>query len=181
MARLVLAATLGANYGIYGPAFELCESVPREPGSEEYRDSEKYEIRHWDLDRPGSLRSLIAAVNGARRANPALQQDWNLVFIPVDNDELICYAKHTDDGSNVVIVAVNLDTHHVQSGWIEAPLETLGVDREHPYQVEDLLTGATYRWNGPRNYIQLDPKAIPAHVFRVRRWIRSERDFEYFA
>ncbi len=168
MTRFVLAATLGANYGIYGPAFEHCENAAREPGSEEYLDSEKYTIRHWDLDRPDSLRTLIAAVNRARRGNPALQQDWNLVFIPVDNDELICYAKHTDDGRNVVIVAVNLDPHHVQSGWIEVPLDALGIAREHPYQVEDLLTGTTYLWSGPRNYVELDPKAIPAHVFRVR-------------
>jgi len=77
-------------------------------------------------------------------------------------------------------VAVNLDPHHVQSGWVEVPLDTLGIAREHPYQVEDLLTGATYQWTGPRNYVELDPKAIPAHVFRVRRRTRSERDFEQF-
>jgi starch synthase (maltosyl-transferring) len=181
IARLVLAATLGANYGIYGPAFEHCENVPREPGSEEYLDSEKYEIRTWDLERPDSLRPLIAAVNRARRANPALQQDWNLVFIPVDNDELVCYAKYTDDRANVVIVAVNLDPHHKRSGWAEVPLERLGLAPDRAYEVEDLLGGETYLWQGARNYIELDPARLPAHVFRVHRRPRSERDFEYFA
>jgi starch synthase (maltosyl-transferring) len=181
MTRFVLAATLGANYGIYGPAFEQCENVARESGSEEYLNSEKYEIRVWDLARPDSLRSLVAAVNRARRENPALQQDSNLVFFPADNDELICYAKYTDDRSNVVIVAVNLAPHHACSGSVEVPLEVLGIDRERPYEVEDLLSGTSYLWQGPRNFIELDPKGCPAHVFRVRRQLRSERDFEPFA
>ncbi|MBM3357644.1 MAG: DUF3416 domain-containing protein [Betaproteobacteria bacterium] len=181
MARLVLAATLGANYGIYGPAFEHCENVPREAGSEEYLNSEKYEIRVWDLAKPDSLRPLVAAVNRARRDNPALQQDWNLKFIAADNDEIISYSKYTDDRSNVVIVVVNLDPHHARSGWLEVPLADLEIDSERPYEVEDLLTGTTFLWQGSRNYVELDPKACPAHVFRLVRRLRSERDFETFA
>ncbi len=181
MARLVLAATLGANYGIYGPAFEHCENVPREPGSEEYRNSEKYEVRFWDLAKPDSLRHLVAAVNRARRENPALQQEWNIRFVPVQNDELICYAKYNDDRSNVVIVAVNLDPHHPQSGWLEVPLDELGIDRERSYEVEDLLSGTSYLWQGPRNYVELHPQICAAHVFQVKKRLRSERDFEYFA
>ncbi len=181
MTRLVLAATLGANYGIYGPAFEHCENVPREPGSEEYRNSEKYEVRFWDLAKPDSLRTLVAAVNRARRENPALQQEWNIQFIPVDNDELICYTKYTNDRSNVVIMVVNLDPHHRQSGWLEVPLDQLGIDRERSYEVEDRLSGTSYLWQGARNYVELNPQACPAHVFKVIKRLRSERDFENFA
>ena len=109
MSRLVLAATLSSNYGIYGPAFELMEHVARESGSEEYLNSEKYEVKHWDLDRPDSLRDLIALVNRARRENPALQSNWGLRFHDIDNGQLIAYSKSTDDARNVVITVVNLD------------------------------------------------------------------------
>lgn len=180
MARAALAATLGANYGIYGPAFELLEHVPREPGSEEYLDSEKYQVRHWDLNRPDSLRDYLARLNRIRRDNPALQQDWNLVFCSTDNEAIVCYAKYTDDRANVVLAAVNLDPHHVQSAWIDLPLEQLGVESERPYQVHDLLSGARYLWHGQRNFVRLDPAAAPAHVFRLRRRVRTEHDFDYF-
>lgn len=133
MARLVLAATLGASYGIYGPAFELCENRPREPGSEEYLDSEKYEIKHWDIARPDNLKDFIALVNRVRRENPAFYREWSLRFHEVDNEQLICYSKRTDDLSNVVLVVVNLDPHHTQSGWVEFPLEELGIDPQRPY------------------------------------------------
>ena len=128
MVRLVLAATLAASYGIYGPAFELLEHEPREPGSEEYRDSEKYQIRRWDLDRPDSLRDFVARVNAIRRDNPALQSDWSLRFHPVDNESLLCYSKTSPDGTNMVFTVVNLDPHHTQAGWVELPLEELGLD-----------------------------------------------------
>jgi starch synthase (maltosyl-transferring) len=180
MARLVLAATLGAGYGIYGPAFELCENRPREAGSEEYLDSEKYEIKHWDLDRPDSLKDFVAAVNRIRRENPALHGDWSLRFHAVDNDQLICYSKRTEDLASVVLVVVNLDPHHTQSGWTALDLETLGLDREQPYQVHDLLTGAKYLWHGARNYVELDPQRTPAHIFRLRRRVRTEHQFEYY-
>jgi starch synthase (maltosyl-transferring) len=180
MARLVLAATLGANYGIYGPAFELCESRPREPGSEEYLDSEKYEIKRWDLDRPDSLKEFIARVNRIRRENPALQSDWHLSFHRVDNEQLICYSKRTEDGANVILVAVNLDPHYTQSGWVELDLEELGLDSTQPYQVHDLLGDARYLWNGPHNYVELNPHVLPAHIFRLRRRVRREQNFEYY-
>jgi starch synthase (maltosyl-transferring) len=178
--RLVLAATLGANYGIYGPAFELCENHPREPGREEYLNSEKYEIRNWDVDAPGSLKALIARVNRIRRENPALHRDWSLRFHQVDNEQLICYSKQTEDLSNVILVAVNLDPHHTQSGWVNVDLEPLGLDSREPYQVHDLLGDARYLWHGATNYVELNPQVIPAHIFRVRRHIRTERDFDYY-
>ncbi len=180
MARLVLAATLAANYGIYGPAFELAEPLPREPGSEEYRDSEKYQLRHWDLERADSLAGFVARVNKARRENPALQSDWSLRFFPVDNDRLVCYAKSTPDLGNVILTAVNLDPYNPQSGWVELDLDALGLDAHAPYQMHELLTGARFLWSGPRNYVSLDPTRAPAHVFRLRRRVRTERDFDYF-
>jgi starch synthase (maltosyl-transferring) len=180
VARLVLAATLGASYGIYGPAFELCEHVPREPGSEEYLASEKYQLRHWDLAHPASLRDFIARVNRIRRENPALQSDWRLQFHPTDNEELICYSKSTEDLTNVILVVVNLNPHHTHTGWLELGLERLGVDAERSFQMHDLLSDARYLWHGPRNYVELNPHVMPAHIFRVRRRIRSEHDFEYY-
>ncbi len=178
--RLVLAATLGASYGIYGPAFELCESEARTPGSEEYSHSEKYEVRSWDLGRDESLAEYIGRVNRVRRDNPALHSNGGLRFHEIDNDELIAYSKATPDSTNVVVVIVNLDPHHVHSGWLRLPLEAFGLDPAQPYQVHDLLTDARYFWTGPRNYVELDPAVSPAHIFRVRRRLRTEHDFDYF-
>jgi starch synthase (maltosyl-transferring) len=167
MLRLILAATLGASYGIYGPAFELCENRPLRPGSEEYLDSEKYQIRHWDLDAPDNLRPLIAQVNQIRRQNPALQSDWSLVFHPTDNEALICYSKRTFDGSNRILVAVNLDPFHIQSGWVTLNLGALGLEHWQTFKVIDLLDGQQYSWQGSTNYIKLDPWTMPAHIFLV--------------
>jgi len=179
-ARLVLAATLSANYGIYGPAFELMESTAREPGSEEYQNSEKYQLRHWDLDRPDSLRSLITRLNHIRRDNPALQSDRTLRFCRIDNDQLIAYLKSDPDSGNVVVSVVNLDPHNPQSGWLEFEdaLPPDSVDR--PYQAHDLLSDQRFRWQGPRNFVRLDPGQAAAQVLRIRRHLRSEHDFDYF-
>jgi starch synthase (maltosyl-transferring) len=178
--RLVLAATLAANYGIYGPAFELLEASSRDPGGEEYLDSEKYQIRSWELDAPHGLADLVARVNRARRDNPALHSDASLRFFPVDNDSLLCYAKSDAETENLVVTVVNLDPHHVQSGWVELDLELLGIDAHTPYQMHDLLSGARFLWSGRRNFVQLDPQRAPAHVFALRRKIRTERNFDYF-
>lgn len=176
--RLVLAATLAANYGIYGPAFELMEHTAREPGSEEYLDSEKYQIRSWNLANPESLAAFIARVNRIRSGNPALQSNRSLYFHEVDNEALICYSKHAP--GNVIVVVVNLDYHHAQSGWIELDLAALELDGDTAYQMHDLLSGARYPWHGSRNYVRLDPATAPAHIFQLRRRSRSERDFDYF-
>ncbi len=178
--RLVLAATLGANYGIYGPAYELLEATPRDPGGEEYLNSEKYEIRNWEREAPQGLSDLIARVNQARRDNPALQSDTSLRFFPVDNGSLLCYAKSDAELENLVVTVVNLDPHHVQSGWVELDLAALGIDATAPYQMHDLLSGARFLWSGPRNFVQLDPQRAPAHVFALRRKVRTERNFDYF-
>ena len=179
-ARLVLAATLSANYGIYGPAFELCDNRPRQPGSEEYLDSEKYQIRKWDLDNPWSLRDLIFQVNQARHENHALHSDRSLRFHDVDNEMLLCYSKTTPDLSNVILVVVNLDPNHTHAGWVNIDLNVLGLDAEHPYQVHELLGDSRYLWTGARNYVELNPQAAPAHLFRIRRKVRTEQDFDYF-
>jgi starch synthase (maltosyl-transferring) len=178
--RLILAATLGASYGIYGPAFELMEHVPVAQGKEEYRNSEKYEIRHWDLEREDSLAELITLVNGIRRENPALQTDRTLRFHTVDGDHLICYSKITPDRENAILVVVNLDPEHRHGGMVHLDLAELGVERDRPYQVHDLLTGARFLWQGPDNYVELNPHVVPAHILRVRHHVRTERDFETY-
>jgi len=178
--RLVLAATLGANYGIYGPAFELCVNRAVRPGSEEYLDSEKYQIRNWQLNDPHSLAKLIAQVNQIRRENLALHSDWSLRFHPVDNEQIIAYSKMTDDLLNIVVVVVNLDPNRTQSGFVDLPLDVFHLDPRQPYQMHDLLTDARYVWRGPRNYVELSPQRLPAHVFCIRRRVRTENGVDYF-
>jgi starch synthase (maltosyl-transferring) len=180
MMRLVLAATLASNYGVYGPAFELCESRSLKPGSEEYLDSEKYQMRDWDLDRPDSLREFIALVNRIRSENPALQNDTTLRFHTIHNEHLIAYSKQSFDASNLIVTVVNLDPLHRRAGYLELPLDDMGVAPGTPYQAHDLLTGARYIWHGSRNYVEIDPSSVPAHIFRIRRRLRTEREFEYF-
>jgi starch synthase (maltosyl-transferring) len=178
--RLLLAATLGANYGIYGPPFEVFESRPVRHGSEEYLDSEKYQIRHWNLDQPGTLRDAIALVNNIRNSNPALQSDWSLKFHPTDNDQLICYSKESEDRSNLIVTVVNLDPHHRQSGFVTLPLNELEIPQDRAYEAEDLLNGERYLWHGPRNYVELDPSRISGHILKIHRKMKIETDFEYF-
>jgi starch synthase (maltosyl-transferring) len=192
MSRIILAATLSSSYGIYGPAYELLEHVPREPGSEEYLHSEKYEIRTWDLERADSLRHFIGRLNRIRRENPALQDNRTLRFHKIDNPHIVAFSKATgsrpvralnpygDDirpphrtppagspANNVILTVVNLDSRGTQSGWVEAPLDELGIAADRPYEAHDLLTGARYTWTGAWNYVELDPRAVPAHVFRI--------------
>jgi starch synthase (maltosyl-transferring) len=184
LSRLVLAATLTANYGIYGPAFELQEHEPRHAGSEEYRNSEKYAVRHWDLEAPRSLSAFVARVNRIRHENPALHHDRTLRFHRVDNDQLIAYSKtllveppryldpppaHSPRDPNVVLAVVNLDHRFRQSGWVELDLQALGIDPDRPYEVHELLTDSHYQWHGSRNFVILDPEVVPAHVLRLHQ------------
>lgn len=179
-ARLILAATLSSNYGIYGPAFELLEHEPVAPGKEEYLNSEKYEIKQWNIHRRDSLKDLIARVNQIRRENTALQSNERLTFHDIDNEQLIAYSKSSADLSNTILVVVNLDPHHKHSGWLTLPLERFQIDSRQPYQAHDLLSSARFFWQGERNYVELDPHVMPAHVFAIRRRLRTERDFDYF-
>jgi len=180
ISRFILAATLGPSYGIYGPAYELCDNKPLAPGKEEYLDSEKYEIKQWDLERPDSLSALIGRVNQIRRENVALQSNRNLRFHPVDNDQIIAFSKTTDDLSNQILVVVNLDPHHAQDGIVDLPLDELKIDHHQPFQVHDLLTDGRYLWHGARNFIELHPQRIPANIFAIRRRVRTEHDFDYY-
>jgi starch synthase (maltosyl-transferring) len=172
LARFVLAAGLSASYGIYGPPFELQQRVAREPGSEEYLHSEKYEVRHWDLDRPDSLRHFIAHVNAIRRSHGALQRNDTLRFHDVDNDRLVCWTKYDPATVDLVMVVVNLDAHEPQAGTVHLDLGALGLDADQPYDLHDLLIDARYTWHGPRNYVRLDPRAVPAHLFAVHGSVR---------
>jgi starch synthase (maltosyl-transferring) len=177
--RYLLAATLSSNIGIYGPAFELCVSEAL-PGREEYLNSEKYEIRKWDLDDPKSLRGIISRVNKIRRENRALQTTWNLEFYETDNENLLCYGKSDEDGDNTLIIVVNLDPFHTQSGWVRVPVKELGLAARQPYLVHDLIGDDKYVWEGERNFVELDPRVMPGNIFRVRRKLKRETDFDYF-
>jgi starch synthase (maltosyl-transferring) len=178
--RFILAATLGASYGIYGPAFELCENIPRGAGEEEYLNSEKYEIKRWNLSSPDSLENLITRANQIRRENPALQSNRNLKFHRTDNPELIAYTKSTDDQTDTILTIVNLSPHYKHSGWLDLPLEEFGLDTKKTFQMHDLLTDTRYLWRGARNYVELNPIFSSAHIFRLRRHVRTEHDFDYF-
>jgi starch synthase (maltosyl-transferring) len=183
--RLVLAAMLSSNYGVYGPAYELMENVPR-GGVEEYVDNEKYQLRSWDIQRRDSLRPLIARINQIRKDNPALQHNA-VTFHPSDNELLLCFSKREPGGDNAVLVIANMDVHNPQAGWIELDLPELARApgdepgaQQQPIQLHDLLSDARYFSEGRRLFVRLDPGAAPAHIFRLRRRARSEHDFDYF-
>ena len=176
--RLLLAATLAANYGIYGPAFELLEHLPAYPGSEEYLDSEKYQLRQWDLGREDSLAELIAVVNRIRNAHAALQDDWSLAFHSVDNDSLLAFSKR--HGDQVLLMVVTLDPFHAQSGWLHVPLEAFGLPQDEPYVAHDLLTDARYEWQGSRVFVMLDPHSQPGHVLRMINTRTSSYEYPSF-
>jgi starch synthase (maltosyl-transferring) len=170
--RFLLAATLGASYGVYGPVFELAEVTPLVSGREEYLDSEKYQVRHWDLSRP-PLKPLITKVNRIRRAHPALQQCRRLRFLRTDNEHLLAYAKVSEDGADVIVVVVNLDPRGKQAGWLEVPLAPRA--GFPPYRVTDLLNDARYTWRSDGwNYVELDPAVTPGHILQVPRPLAPE-------
>jgi starch synthase (maltosyl-transferring) len=178
--RLILAATLSANYGIYGAAYELQEHTPREPGSEEYLASEKYEIKDWDLSREDSLAPLITLVNAARRAHPALQRNDGLRFHPIDDDELLAYTKRSRDGLDIVLTIASLDFRTVRRGTVELPLEELGLPADRPYEAEDLLGGSVQLWHGARQAVEIDPAILPARILHLRPQARNETSFEAY-
>jgi starch synthase (maltosyl-transferring) len=179
--RVVLAAMLSSNYGVYGPAYELMENVPRS-GVEEYLDNEKYQLRAWDLNREDSLMPLLARINQIRKENAALHHN-QIEFLKSDNPLLLCFIKQSPDAQNSVLVVANMDVHNVQAGWVE--LELPGSERvvslnEPPVQLHDLLSDARYFSQGQRLFVRLDPGSAPAHIFRLRRRARTEHDFDYF-
>jgi len=167
MIRVALAATLSPLYGIYS-GYELCENEPL-PGREEYLDSEKYQFKERDWNAPGNIKDWIARLNKIRKENRALQFYTNLRFHDADNDAILFYSKMTAARDNIILVVVNLDPHRKQNSFVYVPIESFGQMESDVYQVQDLLSGATYTWRGSRNYVELDPNIQPAHVFLVRR------------
>jgi starch synthase (maltosyl-transferring) len=178
MIRAVLATTLSSVYGIFS-GFELCEATPLAPGKEEYLDSEKYQIRAWDWDRPGNIRPLITRLNRIRRENRALHEYDNLRFYHADDDNVLFYGKMTDDRSSMLFVAVNLDPFSAHESVIHFPLDQMGIGWNDPWEVEELLTGERHFWQGGSHPIRLEPDA-PARIYRVRAWRSSEHGFDYF-
>jgi starch synthase (maltosyl-transferring) len=176
MVRLILAATLSPSYGIYS-GFELCENRALSPGSEEYLDSEKYQYKAWDWNRPGNIKELVTTVNRIRRAHPALALARNIRFLESSNPNIIAYAKITPDLADVLVMVVNLEPHSVQDGTIRLVAELFHqAERGKPvtggvpasYELTDLLTESTYTWRGEWNYVRLDPTWMPAHILHVK-------------
>lgn len=176
--RAVLAATLSPSWGVYGPAYELGEAEPVAPGREEYKDSEKYEVREWNVARAAPLRALFTRLNAIRRENPAFRSNRSLRFHAADSEEILAFSRTDPEGENLIVVVANLDPHHRRAG--DVTLQGLGLETGGPYQMHDLLGGGRFLWNGASNYVELDPAVAPAHVFRVRRRLRTERDFDYW-
>ena len=178
MIRAILAATLSSVYGIYS-GFELCEGTPLGPGKEEYLDSEKYEVKAWDWDRPGNIRPLVTRLNEVRRANPALQEYDNLRFHHADGDSILFYGKMSADRTSMVFVAVNLDPFQAHDTVLHFPLDQMGIGWGDPWEVEELLTGERHFWQGADHWLRLEPDA-PGRIYRVRAWRSSETGFDYF-
>lgn len=167
LVRAVLAATLSPLYGIYS-GFELCENA-KVPGKEEYLESEKYQFKGRDWNAPGNIKDWITALNRARREHRALQSLRTLEFHPCDNDQILFFSKMTESRDDIILCAVNLDPFNTQAGWVDIPLDEACINPDHPYEVRDLLTGERFTWRGPRNFVSLDPRNRPAHVFSVHR------------
>jgi starch synthase (maltosyl-transferring) len=167
-ARYVLAAMSSSSIGIYGPAYELGEHTPREPGSEEYLHSEKYEQRTWDLDDPGSIAPLIRRVNAIRHAHPALQSNTGLAVHPIGDERLIAWSRRTEDRSDRILTIVSLDPKATRTGTLELDLGELWLDPQRPYEVEDLIDGGVERWQGSTIPIEIDPAKLPARVLHIR-------------
>lgn len=169
MIRYFLAATLSSNYGMYGPVYEQIVHAPV-PNKEEYLDSEKYEVRHWDWEIENKLTSVIKLVNRFRKENPALQRTDNWIHCPLDNEQLFAYYKADSDRSNQLLIVVNLDPHYTQSGMVRMPFEAMGIQPgEHQFLMNDLMTGNAYTWDQEWNYVELNPQALPFHLFRIEK------------
>jgi starch synthase (maltosyl-transferring) len=164
--RAALAATMAGLWGVYS-GFELCEATPL-PGREEYLDSEKYEIRVWDWDRPGNIVGAVTQLNWIRRMNPALQTHLGISFLNAFNDQVLYFEKATPDRGNVVLVAVNLDPFNVQEAWFEAPLWKFGLADGQSLAVDDLVFETSYVWHGKLQHVRLDPASNPYAIWRVR-------------
>ena len=166
--RFLLAATLSPVYGIYS-GFELGENTPVS-GREEYLNSEKYEYKVWDWDRPGNIVPLISRVNQIRAEHPALQEYDNLRFIQAENPQILAYGKSMPDGSDNIVIAVNLDPFNVHDSWVYLPIEQFGIADDETFQALELISGERYEWRGARQYVRLDPEHVPGQIFLISRY-----------
>ena len=164
--RLLLAATLSPTYGIYS-GFELCENRAVAPGSEEYLNSEKYELRQRKWNQFGNIKQDIAKLNRIRKENPSFSQLGNLRFLTTDYEQILAY--HKQSGANDLIIIVNLDPHRMHESLVHLPLQELGLREDQMFEVEDLLTGVRHTWRGSRSYVKLDPSERVGHVMRLVR------------
>ena len=178
MIRAALAATLSSVYGIYS-GFELCENAAIH-GREEYLDSEKYQFKGRDWNAPGNIKAYLTSLNRIRRENRALHEYANLRFYRAENENVLFYGKMTESRDNIILVVVNLDPWNRQDAFIHVPIEAFGWMENDTYQVHDLLWDERYLWHGSRNFVALDPHTKPVHIFRVRRWMSREQDFDYY-
>ena len=180
LVRLLLAATLSPNYGIYGPPYERFINRPL-PEKEEYFDSEKYEIKHWAKDEvKESTREFFALINRIREENSEFQRVDNIRFLPVENNQLLYFAKFNEQGNDAILVVINIDPHYTQSGWVKIPLEELGIKPDQSFLAHDLLGGGQYIWQGEYNYVELNPQILPAHIIRIKKHLKTENQFDYF-
>ncbi len=165
--RYFLSATLSSNTGIYGPVFEQMVSAAL-PGREEYLDSEKFQLRHWDWDQKNKLTILISKINHLRKEHESLQQTNNIQFLSVENEQLLAYYKYSDDRKDETLMIINLDPYYAQKGWIQLPLAELGVFEGQRINVTDLITGSSYQWDKEWNFVELHP-ALPFHLFKISK------------
>ncbi|MVN21695.1 alpha-1,4-glucan--maltose-1-phosphate maltosyltransferase [Mucilaginibacter arboris] len=165
--RLILAATLSSNYGLYGPVYEFGINEPHGT-KEEYVDNEKYEIKHWNWAQYTRIGEIITRVNKIRKENTALHSTWNIDFAETTNDQIICYVKTDAATGNSLIIVVNLDVFNMQSAQVKIPMPKLNIGYDEPYVVKDLLSGSKYTW-GELNFVELNPYLMPAHIFKVEK------------
>ena len=165
--RLVLAALLSPSYGIYS-GYELCENIPLHPGSEEYQDSEKYQLKTRHFSAEGNLNDYITKINEIRTAFPPLAHLTNLSFHDIDKDNLMAFSK-TLPGHDPILVVINLNPFHWEEGTLSLDLDALGLDSWSTFKVHDLISGDTFEWSGAQSYVRLDPYNEPAHIFQVHR------------
>ena len=172
--RVILAATLSSSYGIYN-GYELCENTAI-PGKEEYINSEKYQYKVWEWNRPGNIKLFIKAINRIRNENPALHYNKNLEFVETNNEQLIAYYKATPDFLNIILVIVNLDPYNTQEGTVFVPHSHFNINFDENYTVMDLLSGQTFIWKGGPNYVKLNPHYEPVHIFKIMKWKHYSKD-----
>ena len=165
--KYFLAATLSSNTGIYGPVFEYLQGAAL-PGREEYLDSEKFQIRHWDWNQENKLTTLIAKINHIRKEHKALQQTNNIQFLSIDNDQLLAYYKYDQNKESEIIAVVSLDPYYSQKGFLQLPLGEMGIQVGHQVKVHDLITHSSYLWNNEWNFVELHP-VLPFHLFKIQK------------